>query len=39
MLIACTTVASAIAATSQFTKNLITKLKDSADYKEIPSKL
>ena len=38
MAIACTTVAGAIAITSQFKKNLITKLKGSSDYKEFLSK-
>ena len=39
MLVACTTVAGSTAITSQFKKNLITKLKESADYKEFPSML
>ena len=38
MLIARTTVAGAMAVTSQFRKNLIIKLKGSADYKKFPSK-
>ena len=38
MAIACTTVAGAMAVTSQFKKNLTTKFKVSRDYKELPSK-
>ena len=38
MPIACTTVTGAMAVTILFRKNLITKFKGSADYKEFPSK-
>ena len=38
MPIARTTIAGAIAVTSQFKKNLIIKLKRAVDYKEFPSK-
>ena len=38
MPIACTKVVGAMAVTSQFRKNLITKLKGLADYKEFSSK-
>ena len=38
MPISCTTVAGAMVVTSQIRKNLIIKIKGSADYKEFPSK-